>query len=68
MRKHTAGLITIATAAAFLLAGLVGNSHDVPRCIHDDFNDGTQAVCYTVNVNTGESIYIDSNDEVIPAP
>lgn len=68
MRNLTAGLITIATAAAFLLAGLVGNGYDVPRCINDDFNDGTQAVCYTVNVNTGEAVFINSADEVVPAP
>ena len=40
----------------------------VAQCIHDDYNDGSQAVCYTVDVQTGERVYINAADEVVPAP
>lgn len=48
-----------------LIATLLAPMNTTAPCIHDDYNDGSQALCYTVNVQTGERVYIDSNDEVV---
>jgi len=40
-------------------------SESIPRCHHDDYNDGSQDRCFTVNVQTGQILVIDSSDEVI---
>lgn len=39
----------------------------VPACVSDDYNDGSQVLCYTYTVQ-GEAVFINSADEVVPAP
>jgi hypothetical protein len=39
----------------------------VPACVSDDYNDGSQALCYTLAVQ-GEAVFINSADEIVPAP
>lgn len=68
------------TAAAMLgamalgLAGLaLAGAHNegttdtagIPRCVNDDYNDGTQDVCYTVRVTDGAFLVIDHADTVV---
>lgn len=36
----------------------------VPACVSDDYNDGSQPLCYTYSVG-GEVIFINAADEVI---
>lgn len=36
----------------------------IPACIHDDYNDGTQTLCYTVTTD-GQVVVIDERDEVV---
>jgi hypothetical protein len=56
-------------AALFATLGAVIVEQTTPetieRCHFDDFNDGSQDVCFTVNVKTGQVIVIDSTDTVI---
>jgi hypothetical protein len=40
-------------------------SPTIPQCISDDFNDGTQSLCYTTRVTDGAIIVIDSTDTVV---
>lgn len=64
-RRH-AGKISLGAVAILLAVGMAANAHhSTPRCLSDDFNDGSQALCYTVQVDTGERIYIDSTDTVV---
>lgn len=37
----------------------------IPRCVHDDYNDGSQVVCYTVNTETWEVIVLTADDVVV---
>jgi hypothetical protein len=54
------------TAQAIALSSTdpVRTSPVIPRCISDDFNDGTQALCYTVTVDD-EIVVIDATDTVV---
>lgn len=37
----------------------------IPHCVSDDFNDGSQDVCYTVRVTDGAYIVINRQDQVV---
>lgn len=74
MANITTGKRSASIFAAIVIAGSGGamgyhtgvhDSPSIPRCIHDDYNDGTQKVCYTVNYSTGTVTVIDKNDEVV---
>lgn len=57
-----ASLVTmgISSHAAFSAATLPS----IPRCINDDYNDGTQARCWT-ETTKGHVLVIDRKDRVI---
>jgi hypothetical protein len=48
---------TVATSSAPADAG-------IPRCLSDDFNDGSQPMCYTITVDR-TVVVIDSSDQVV---
>lgn len=37
----------------------------IPHCVSDDYNDGSQDVCYTVRVTDGAYIVINRQDQVV---
>lgn len=39
----------------------------IERCLSDDYNDGSQALCYTVRVTDGAVLIIDATDTVVSA-
>ncbi len=62
-----AGVIVTGGVSSHSLAHLtdsVGRPPAIPRCINDDYNDGTQARCWTENVR-GKVLVIDRKDRVI---
>jgi hypothetical protein len=37
----------------------------VPRCVSDDYSDGSTPLCWTVEVNSGDVVVIDADDVVV---
>lgn len=70
-RRAIGAAVVLATVAGVLggWAGLSANAADdmpaIPRCLSDDYNDGTQDQCYTVRVTDGAVLVIDRSDRVI---
>jgi len=62
-RAHDQGVIE-RQAVALSTVDPVRTAPVIPRCIYDDFNDGTQALCYTVTTD-GRILVIDQHDEVV---
>lgn len=70
-RTFNLALAALALAGGGMAVGYHTGVHDspsIPRCHHDDYNDGTQELCYTVTVDTGGVIVLDSDDEYASIP
>lgn len=63
------GLVACSTLTGYAIHAtpLEDATAGVPACVNDDYNDGSQALCYTYTVQ-GEAVYINSADEVVPTP
>ncbi len=70
-------LIAAALVAAGVTGGVLGHlartehtvvpeaeSPSIPRCLSDDFNDGSQPLCWTVTVE-GTVLVINAHDDVV---
>lgn len=38
---------------------------DIPRCVNDDYNDGSQDLCWTERATDGAYLVIDRSDRVV---
>jgi hypothetical protein len=58
-----AGVLGFALCMIYVVEPLE-QTNPVPRCVNDDFNDGSQTLCYTIDQDA-RVIVIDMNDEVV---
>lgn len=72
MNKLTTSIAALAIVAAAAGTAAVGSANMTDRdepaiqhCISDDFNDGSQDLCYTVRTTDGAVIVINRDDEVV---
>lgn len=59
--------LTLAALGVLLWAlqsGIAASNGSIPRCVHDDYNDGSQDRCWSETVD-GEVFVIDSEDVIV---
>ncbi len=76
-RAHRGYWMTLALVSAGIIGSAIGAhtapsnglgvsdaEESIPRCVNDDFNDGTQDICYSVRVD-GAVFVLSGDDEVV---
>ena len=59
-----AAIIALCTTGGVITGMAARDTDSIPRCINDDFNDGSQDRCWT-ETGAGKVIVISKADEVI---
>lgn len=55
--------LLIGASAPIMGAG--ESAPSIPHCVSDDYNDGSQELCYTIRVTDGAVIVINRQDHVV---